>query len=201
MEIVVAEFLEDLQLAQYLPAFQEHGFCDLAALYSITETDFSSMNVKLGHRRKIQRKLFRLVGGSDNDPLPKHSIFKLLPNRLLADQAACPWPVHRRKVQSSSGIGIGTDARQIYQHAIVRLESYFNVTAVKEIERQSLRFGEQRSTTKPQKSVAMSTGWTGADETPVIPSNTYTVVEGSFRSIQLYEEGPESVISTDGITH
>lgn len=51
------DILTELGLAQYLEDFIEHGFDSWQTVLDITESDFDALGVKLGHRRKIQRKI------------------------------------------------------------------------------------------------------------------------------------------------
>lgn len=62
--------LSFLGLQHYLPAFLEAGFDDWDALSNITESDLISLNVRLGHRRKLQREIARGLLWPDNKPLP-----------------------------------------------------------------------------------------------------------------------------------
>ncbi|RKF80586.1 putative hmg box protein [Golovinomyces cichoracearum] len=51
------DILTELGLTQYLEDFIEHGFDSWQTVLDITESDFDALGVKLGHRRKIQRKI------------------------------------------------------------------------------------------------------------------------------------------------
>ncbi|RMZ89107.1 hypothetical protein DV736_g3668, partial [Chaetothyriales sp. CBS 134916] len=53
----LADYLERLGLEQYLDVFIGEGFDTLETLLDIQETDFDALNVKLGHRRKLQRAI------------------------------------------------------------------------------------------------------------------------------------------------
>ncbi|RMD43913.1 hypothetical protein DV735_g1172, partial [Chaetothyriales sp. CBS 134920] len=74
----VAEYLERLGLEQYLDAFIGEGFDTLDTLLDIQETDFDALNVKLGHRRKLQRAIAehrgvpfeRVVAAISHESLP-----------------------------------------------------------------------------------------------------------------------------------
>jgi hypothetical protein len=69
MGVTAASVLKELGLTRYIPAFEAHGINDVPVPAAIHETDFCAMGVKLGHRRKINRALFRLAGGLDDEPL------------------------------------------------------------------------------------------------------------------------------------
>ncbi|TQS35763.1 hypothetical protein Golomagni_03806 [Golovinomyces magnicellulatus] len=51
------DILTELGLTQYLEDFIEQGFDSWQTVLDITESDFDALGVKLGHRRKIQRKI------------------------------------------------------------------------------------------------------------------------------------------------
>lgn len=51
------DILTELGLNQYLDEFIEQGFDSWQIVLDITESDFDALGVKLGHRRKIQRKI------------------------------------------------------------------------------------------------------------------------------------------------
>ncbi|OAP54979.1 hypothetical protein AYL99_10679 [Fonsecaea erecta] len=53
----LAPHLERLGLEQYLDAFIGEGFDTWETLTDIQESDFDALNVKLGHRRKLQRAI------------------------------------------------------------------------------------------------------------------------------------------------
>ncbi|KFY32090.1 hypothetical protein V493_00525 [Pseudogymnoascus sp. VKM F-4281 (FW-2241)] len=53
----LAEIFDELDLAQYLDNFLEQGFDTWETILDITEPDFDVLGVKLGHRRKLQRKI------------------------------------------------------------------------------------------------------------------------------------------------
>ena len=51
----LATDFDRLGLAQYADRFVEHGFDNWETLESLTEEDFVFLEVKLGHRRTIQK--------------------------------------------------------------------------------------------------------------------------------------------------
>ncbi|KAJ9619414.1 uncharacterized protein PV06_04154 [Exophiala oligosperma] len=73
----LAPYLERLGLEQYLDAFLSEGFDTWETLTDIQESDFDALNVKLGHRRKLQRAIAdyrgipyeRLIGSPAQEPL------------------------------------------------------------------------------------------------------------------------------------
>ncbi|KAK4181620.1 hypothetical protein QBC36DRAFT_66537 [Triangularia setosa] len=52
----------ELGLAQYLDAFIEQGFDTWETILDITESDLDTLGVKLGHRRKLQRRIANTRG-------------------------------------------------------------------------------------------------------------------------------------------
>lgn len=61
--------LTSLELQQYLTAFQDSGFDTWEALAKITEDQLAVLNVKLGHRRRLQRAIAKAKQWPDDDPL------------------------------------------------------------------------------------------------------------------------------------
>ncbi|KAH3916011.1 hypothetical protein HBH56_067710 [Parastagonospora nodorum] len=62
--------LARLGLSQYLDAFTAEGFDTWETVLDITESDLSLLNVKLGHRRKLQRAIAETRGQTSDRPLP-----------------------------------------------------------------------------------------------------------------------------------
>ncbi|CAK7564446.1 MAG: hypothetical protein SEPTF4163_002338 [Sporothrix epigloea] len=54
--------LEELNLTQYFGSLIEHGFDTWNTILDITESDLDAMGVKLGHRRKLQRRIANFRG-------------------------------------------------------------------------------------------------------------------------------------------
>lgn len=65
----LGERLERLGLAQYHDVFVAEGFDTWETLLDITESDLNALNVKLGHRRKLQRAIAEYRGQSTDRPL------------------------------------------------------------------------------------------------------------------------------------
>ncbi|XPS79531.1 hypothetical protein M3J09_011512 [Ascochyta lentis] len=63
------ERLSRLGLAQYFEVFVTEGFDVWETVLDITESDLSHLNVKLGHRRKLQRAIAESRGQSPGQPL------------------------------------------------------------------------------------------------------------------------------------
>ncbi|PSN65557.1 hypothetical protein BS50DRAFT_589950 [Corynespora cassiicola Philippines] len=66
----LGERLARLGLSQYLESLVAEGFDTWETVLDITESDLSSLNVKLGHRRKLQRAIAESRGQSSDRPLP-----------------------------------------------------------------------------------------------------------------------------------
>jgi hypothetical protein len=62
--------LTDLGLEQYLPNCLQAGFHNFQSLSSLTEAELTALGLRLGHRRKLQRKIARDHAWPDNRPLP-----------------------------------------------------------------------------------------------------------------------------------
>lgn len=60
---------DELGIAEYLQSFLEQGFDSWETILDITESDFDALNVKLGHRRKLQRRIAATRGISNTQAL------------------------------------------------------------------------------------------------------------------------------------
>ncbi|PTB65366.1 hypothetical protein BBK36DRAFT_1122166 [Trichoderma citrinoviride] len=56
------EIFKELGISQYLSAFVEHGFDTWDTILDIQESDLDALGVKLGHRRKLQRRIANARG-------------------------------------------------------------------------------------------------------------------------------------------
>ncbi|KFY09201.1 hypothetical protein V492_05571 [Pseudogymnoascus sp. VKM F-4246] len=54
---ILAEIFDELGITQYLDGFIDQGFDTWETILDITEPDFDVLGVKLGHRRKLQRRI------------------------------------------------------------------------------------------------------------------------------------------------
>ncbi|KFY35943.1 hypothetical protein V494_05462 [Pseudogymnoascus sp. VKM F-4513 (FW-928)] len=54
---ILAEIFDELGITQYLDSFLDQGFDTWETILDITEPDFDVLGVKLGHRRKLQRRI------------------------------------------------------------------------------------------------------------------------------------------------
>ncbi|KAK4230508.1 hypothetical protein QBC38DRAFT_356957 [Podospora fimiseda] len=62
MPQLLASVLGELGISQYLSAFLDQGFDTWDTILDITESDFDALGVKLGHRRKLQRRIANARG-------------------------------------------------------------------------------------------------------------------------------------------
>jgi len=63
------EIFQELGIAEYLETFKDNGFDTWEIVLDITESDFDYLKVKLGHRRKLQRKIANSRGLSSDRAL------------------------------------------------------------------------------------------------------------------------------------
>jgi hypothetical protein len=83
------EVFEELGLSQYLDTFKDQGFDSWDIILDITESDLDALGVKLGHRRKLQRRIAN--------------------SRGVAPVAELP-PTTRRSIESARGVAHRNDA-------------------------------------------------------------------------------------------
>ena len=71
----LGDIFAELGISQYLDDFLEQGFDTWETILDITESDFDALGVKLGHRRKLQRKIANSRGLSSDRALasPRHT--------------------------------------------------------------------------------------------------------------------------------
>ncbi|TVY78194.1 High mobility group protein 20A [Lachnellula suecica] len=71
----LGEIFAELGISRYLDEFIEQGFDTWDTILDITESDFDALGVKLGHRRKLQRKIANSRGISSDRALdsPRHT--------------------------------------------------------------------------------------------------------------------------------
>jgi len=65
----LGDIFADLGISHYLSDFVEQGFDTWDTILDITESDFDALGVKLGHRRKLQRKIANSRGLSSDRAL------------------------------------------------------------------------------------------------------------------------------------
>jgi hypothetical protein len=65
----LGDIFAELGISHYLNEFIEQGFDTWETILDITESDFDALGVKLGHRRKLQRKIANSRGLSSDRAL------------------------------------------------------------------------------------------------------------------------------------
>lgn len=65
----LGDIFAELGISHYLHDFLEQGFDTWETILDITESDFDALGVKLGHRRKLQRKIANSRGLSSDRAL------------------------------------------------------------------------------------------------------------------------------------
>ena len=65
----LGDIFKELGISQYLHTFLDQGFDTWETILDITESDFDILGVKLGHRRKLQRKIANARGLSSDRAL------------------------------------------------------------------------------------------------------------------------------------
>lgn len=83
----LSEVFAELGISHYLNDFVEQGFDTWETILDIKESDFDALNVKLGHRRKIQRKIANSRGLSADRALGS-PVQAPIDDRLTEDQKA-----------------------------------------------------------------------------------------------------------------
>lgn len=66
----IRDFLKKCNLLEYYDRFMSEGFDQLQSLLDVTEADLMAMDVKRGHRRRLQREIATMKGIPSNVPLP-----------------------------------------------------------------------------------------------------------------------------------
>ncbi|KIN04068.1 hypothetical protein OIDMADRAFT_143526 [Oidiodendron maius Zn] len=99
----VEEIFAELGISQYLDVFIEHGFDTWESVQDITESDLDFLEVKLGHRRKLQRKIANSRGLSPDRALASPPLNTANDDRQLDDQKASVAKADGKEAQILSG--------------------------------------------------------------------------------------------------
>ncbi|KAK3953218.1 hypothetical protein QBC32DRAFT_123153 [Pseudoneurospora amorphoporcata] len=89
----LAAIFGELGISQYLEAFVEQGFDSWETILDITESDLDVLGVKLGHRRKLQRRIANhrgLAPDASLAPLAQPSIEDSRPSETVVPRAEPP---------------------------------------------------------------------------------------------------------------
>jgi len=70
MAAELQHFLTGLDLAQYFLPCLQHGIQTWEAFINTTEAEYDTLDIRRGHRRRIQREIARRKAWPDNRPLP-----------------------------------------------------------------------------------------------------------------------------------
>jgi hypothetical protein len=81
----LGDIFAELGISQYLQEFLDQGFDTWDTILDITESDFDALGVKLGHRRKLQRKIANSRGLSSDRALASPSRNTPSDDRLADD--------------------------------------------------------------------------------------------------------------------
>lgn len=105
----LAEIFAELGISHYLHDFLEQGFDTWETILDITESDFDALGVKLGHRRKLQRKIANSRGLSSDRALAS-------PRNTPTDDRPSDEPKSSNsKVESKEGSNTSQGAKRKYR--------------------------------------------------------------------------------------
>jgi hypothetical protein len=82
----LGDIFAELGISQYLQDFLDQGFDTWGTILDITESDFDALGVKLGHRRKLQRRIANSRGLSSDRALASPSRNTPAEDRQADDQ-------------------------------------------------------------------------------------------------------------------
>lgn len=99
----VRDFLRKCSLLQYYDRFISEGFDQLQSLLDVTEYDLIAMDVKRGHRRRLQREIASMKGVPQNMPLYIQHGTVLEDSCALADHNASQKIPYVNGTSNSSG--------------------------------------------------------------------------------------------------
>jgi hypothetical protein len=105
----LADIFAELGISHYLHDFIEQGFDTWETILDITESDFDALGVKLGHRRKLQRKIANSRGVSSDRALAS-------PRNTPSDDKQADEPKGTStKVDSKDGSSVSHGAKRKYR--------------------------------------------------------------------------------------
>jgi hypothetical protein len=102
------DIFAELGISHYLGDFIEQGFDSWDTILDITESDFDAMGVKLGHRRKLQRKIANSRGLSPDRALASPAWNTPNDERQVEDQRVGAARADGRESGAASGSGTGS---------------------------------------------------------------------------------------------
>jgi hypothetical protein len=104
----LGDIFAELGISQYLQDFLEQGFDTWETILDITESDFDALGVKLGHRRKLQRKIANSRGLSSDRALAS-------PRHTPSDERQSDEQRNATKVENKDGNGAPHGAKRKYR--------------------------------------------------------------------------------------
>lgn len=105
----LADIFAELGISHYLHDFIEQGFDTWDTILDITESDFDALGVKLGHRRKLQRKIANSRGLSSDRALQS-------PRHTPSDDRQPEEPKSGTKADGKEGVGVQGAKRKYRRH-------------------------------------------------------------------------------------
>ncbi|KAF4634458.1 hypothetical protein G7Y89_g3660 [Cudoniella acicularis] len=72
------QVLSNLGIEQYLSLFEDAGYGDWDQVCEMSKSDLEELDMKVGHRRKLQREIARKWGWPDSKPLPSEAELRAL---------------------------------------------------------------------------------------------------------------------------
>lgn len=106
----LAQIFAELSISQYLDSFIEQGFDSWETILDITESDFDALGVKLGHRRKIQRKIADSRGISTERALASPTQHSLDDRHISEEQKSS-----RIKGDGKEQLGLSNNGKRKYR--------------------------------------------------------------------------------------
>lgn len=109
----LADIFAELGISNYLHDFIEQGFDTWETILDIKESDFDALGVKLGHRRKIQRRIANSRGLSADRALDSPSYAP--GDEKLADEHRAPSGRTDSKDTAGAEAGVSHGAKRKYR--------------------------------------------------------------------------------------
>lgn len=105
----LASVFSELGISHYLPDFIDQGFDTWDTILDITESDFDALGVKLGHRRKLQRRIAVTRGLSSDRALASPRATPIDDRHLDEQKTAAV------KVEGKDGLGTVPGVKRKYR--------------------------------------------------------------------------------------
>ena len=111
----LVEIFAELGISHYLHDFIEQGFDTWDTILDIKESDFDALGVKLGHRRKLQRRIANSRGLSSDTALESPGIVPV-DDRQTEEQRVIGSKAEAKDGLTGSGIGTQAVKRKYRRH-------------------------------------------------------------------------------------